>query len=514
MNDETINGIKGYVYKATGDKLDKIVIEWRTDDESFLTPKSELTMPGFGALKFTMNDLVRNPEEKVVVEKDSDTSIRLTMPIKDSSITINLLYANSSGEFIGIGKSATERLATANTSDLFFYERESGNDYHDYFIATYNTSQEGESYLLRAQVTQDTTAVRNETTIQRYVDGAWSSSAGCENKAPVSTCDIGDVSLSIGEINYTSGGNESVKITAGSGSNVNFHSVMTPGGLYVYLPYTNGYSNPGDVVTNSSTTWGAINLSGSTAAANDGIAGHSWDSFYLFMVGEDKDETLGSATSAFNFTIDDTTNSKLQVSEVNNAGSGGGSTYGAEEVGDSTSIYQIYMNNSDTAPRVLHYTKPDEDYAEGYYPSGDSETYAEVYLADSSATLVSGGTTGGSTSLGDVLVKDTEVSSVSSKNLIVIGGSCINSAAAKVLGFSGAKCGAAFTEGTGVGTGEFLIKGVSGAYTTGKIALVVAGYDAADTVNAAKYLTTQTVDTSKEYKGTSATSATLVTTTA
>ena len=57
-----------------------------------------------------------------------------------------------------------------------------------------------------------------------------------------------------------------------------------------------------------------------------------------------------------------------------------------------------------------------------------------------------------------------------------------------------------------------MIKGVSGAYTTGKIALVVAGYEAADTVNAAKYVTTQTFDTSKEYKGTSSTSATLVTT--
>ncbi|MBU2104626.1 MAG: hypothetical protein KKF67_02540, partial [Nanoarchaeota archaeon] len=235
---------------------------------------------------------------------------------------------------------------------------------------------------------------------------------------------------------------------------------------------------------------------------------------WLQIVGEDKDETLGTAAAGFNLTFDDTSNSKLQVSEVNHAGSGGGSTYGAEEKGDSTGVYEIYMNNSDTAPRVLHYTKPDEDYAEAYYPSGDSETYAEVYLADASATLVSGGTTSGSTSLGDVLVKDTEVSSVSSKNLIVVGGSCINSAAAKVLGLSSAACGSAFTEGTGVGTGEFLIKGVSGAYTTGKIALVVAGYEAADTVNAAKYLTTQTVDTSKEYKGTSATSATLVTTTA
>ena len=65
---------------------------------------------------------------------------------------------------------------------------------------------------------------------------------------------------------------------------------------------------------------------------------------------------------------------------------------------------------------------------------------------------------------------------------------------------------------TGVGSGQFLIQSFGGAYTTGKIALLVAGYETADTVNAVTYLKTQTVDTTagKKYKGTSATSATLV----
>ena len=56
------------------------------------------------------------------------------------------------------------------------------------------------------------------------------------------------------------------------------------------------------------------------------------------------------------------------------------------------------------------------------------------------------------------------------------------------------------------------IKSVGDAYTTGKIALVVAGYDVSDTVNAAKYLRTQKVDTSagKAYVGTTSTSAELM----
>ena len=73
----------------------------------------------------------------------------------------------------------------------------------------------------------------------------------------------------------------------------------------------------------------------------------------------------------------------------------------------------------------------------------------------------------------------------------------------------GAKCGSAWTTATSVGSGQFLIQ--SFARDSGRIALLVAGYDAADTVNAATYLRTKTVDTTatKKYIGTSSTSATL-----
>ena len=141
------------------------------------------------------------------------------------------------------------------------------------------------------------------------------------------------------------------------------------------------------------------------------------------------------------------------------------------------------------------------------YPK--SQVYAQIYLGASGSSVIGGGTTGGATALGDVLVKDSEVSSVSSKNLIVVGGSCINSVAATLVG--GAYCGSSWTDETSVGSGQFLIQSFGDAYTTGNIALLVAGYDVADTVNAATYLRTQTVDTTadKKYIGTTATQATL-----
>jgi len=137
------------------------------------------------------------------------------------------------------------------------------------------------------------------------------------------------------------------------------------------------------------------------------------------------------------------------------------------------------------------------------YPK--SQVYAQLFVG-SSGSVVSSGSSGGAGALGDVLVRDSEIGSVGSKNLVVIGGSCINSVAASLVG--GALCGSGWTSSTGVGSGQFLIQSYA---RSGKVALLVAGYDAADTVNAATYLRTQTVDTAtgKKYIGTSSTSATL-----
>ena len=158
-------------------------------------------------------------------------------------------------------------------------------------------------------------------------------------------------------------------------------------------------------------------------------------------------------------------------------------------------------------------SESDQTTAKISYPS--SQVFAQIYVGEETSAVTAGssGTSGSTTSIGNILVMDSEVSSVSNKNLLVIGGSCINSAAATLVG--GAYCGDAWMTATNVGAGEFLIKSYSGSTLTqtGKIALLVAGYNSPDTVNAATYLRTQIVDTTKHYKGTTSTSATLVETT-
>jgi len=131
----------------------------------------------------------------------------------------------------------------------------------------------------------------------------------------------------------------------------------------------------------------------------------------------------------------------------------------------------------------------------------DEQVFAEV-------SVVSGGSAVTSGDAGVMTVKDADVATVAGKNLVVIGGSAINSVAAELLG--GAYREALFTSATGVAAGEFLIESFSRA---GETALLVAGYNAADTEKAVTYLLNNDVDTTvgTKMKGTSATEATVVT---
>lgn len=528
LNDDAIEGVKGYIYgtnanTSTTNKIDKIEIEWITSDEVFIGPDHELTLPGFEAVKFSMNAFTRPEEEKITLENDGDTSVELTIPIKDGTVSLNLLYSNSSGEIIGMGKAADDQLITAepNATSLIYRERQDGSNFHTYFVASYNISGEAESALLRLKPRYDSSNARNETDIQKNVNGAWTDV--CTDKIAGSTCDVTSlISLTIDAVNVTGGNeNRSVKITGGT--NVNFQTIYSAGGLRFYLPFVTlnatGGTRPG--IMNATNIQGAngddINASGwFTLAGHAGNvnladipAGQGAPSWYLVAWEEDKDDNIAAGRQLNISTIDDNTDGNLHITEIDGTGTGGPAGL---EVGTGTSIYEWYIT-SDVATRILHYTKPDEDYVEIYYPSGDSESYAEVFLTESDSVLA-GGSSGGSTSTIGVPILDSEVSSASSKSLIVVGGSCVNSVAADLLGSSTPLCGADWETATGVGAGSYLIQTFE--RTGGNVATLVAGYNAGDTQNAATALTTQTVDTSagKKYTGSTATSITSVTTTA
>lgn len=115
-----------------------------------------------------------------------------------------------------------------------------------------------------------------------------------------------------------------------------------------------------------------------------------------------------------------------------------------------------------------------------------AEVYGNVFVAPIVAQLSSAGSGVTSYTLSKLNVGaaklDTEISDVSANNLIVVGGPCANSVAKKVLGITGDGCGAS----SGIAPNTGIIKAV--AQSGGKVALVVAGYEAADTKRATRVL--------------------------
>jgi hypothetical protein len=482
LNENTVEGLKGYIYKSS-DKLDKIELMWTTDDEEFVTADSELVMPGFENIKFSMGDLVRSAEEVVTIEKDGDTSIELTAPLKDGSTSINLLYGNGTA-FTGLGKATDERLATSSGNTITFKNKFAGSDYHEYMVVSYADSDDSESYVLSFKTNNDTDANRVEATIKNEITGdTWADRIAGDFT-------IGDVSITLGSLVKNST-DEWVTLTAGTG--VNFSTMYTDGGLKIYLPVEN---------TNADSTpnRGEINFATDGTGGNYS-AGNNFDSYAIIMDAEDKDDDVAAGTE-FNLTVDQTTsdgNSNYYVSLINGAGTGGSSGL---KMGDDSNDYEAYISG-DVAPRIVHYTDGNDDYAEVYYPSGESETYFEVVLTSGEATVSStttSNTSGSVKKLGNVLYSDSESAAYAGKNLVVVGGSCVNAVAAELLG--GALCGAEFTAATGVGAGQYLIESFD---REGKVATLVAGYNAQDTVNAAKAFVAGDIDTSAGMKYTGST---------
>lgn len=478
MNDDTVDGVRAWFVKGTSTstkaKLDKIIIEWIADEEGFIAGNEALTLPGFGSVKLLMDGFVRPDSELTSVEYDGDDQIVLKAPIKSGDVTIPILFANSTGDFTVIGEDTDKRLATTSSNSLVYIQKAGGEDYHQNMIVTYNASDDEASYLVEVKITESDNV--NKVTIKDAENGK----IYCSDQENGDDCDIGDASLTIGTVNKD-GTEDNVTLTGGS--SVSFDTLYTEDGLKINLPYT--------AATGAGTAPGAFNLTSS-------VAGHNPSSFVVFFTEENKEGDRGAGNS-FNVTVGGNSDGDVEVTDIDSGQSE------LDVPGSSDDL--VTMVQSDLATQITYKVTSDKGKAEINY-AGD-EAYGNVYVTSSSATAGSGGSSGGEK--GVVMISDTEVDSASGKNLIVVGGSCINTVASSLLGGTAPMCGSDFTAKTGVEANQYLIQTFDRG--NGKVATLVAGYNAVDTQNAATYLTTQTVDTTigKKYVGTTATQASAVT---
>lgn len=476
LNDVQVNEIKSVIARGTttGGKetVDKITLNWKTDDDEFITPDSSLTMPGFEVVKFSMNDFIIPAEETLDIKDSGTTRMVLDVNLEKGRVTIPLFYTNTTGDFNGLGDDSNELTVTnAYRAVVFNKTRNDG-----YMIVSWNSTTDAETYVVRA-TSWDTNGANNRTDIEVLTEGgAWTTVDS--NVKAGDQVDIGSATLTVASVSK----DKAVNFTA-SDTGVTFHKLFTKEGLFLLMPYVPTTSNTNE--------YGAINFTNVTA-------GHGYNTYDLRFVEEDKDDNLASGTN-FTVVLGQNSDNEPQVASYTTA------TEQFKEIEDDNNIVSRVKSDVGTKVRRIG-SSSDQREVEITY-SG-SESYGEVFLSDISAS-----STGGE--LGSVSVMDTELatSGMQTKNLIVVGGTCVNTAASSVLGLSGAACGPSWTDATGVSAGEYLIQTFTNPWSSSKVATLVAGYEQGDTVNAATYFTTQNVDTTAGTKliGTTGTSATVVT---
>ncbi|MBT3397527.1 hypothetical protein HOA55_00805 [archaeon] len=473
INDNSVTELTSVITADTDSKLTTISLVWAAEEDMFITETSSITMPEFEAVKLTFAGLTYPTEEVIEVRQGADTyAILNDFPLKDGEADISLLYATTNGAFAGTGKDATHTLVTSSGTTLNFTKSTDS-----YFVASYVSGDDAESYLMRpTNFVLD--GSNDEFDMEYWVDEGFTILK--KGLKLGSTVSIGNVELTVGPVTSTgASSNKTIGLTAGT--NMNFDELYSAEGLKVYLPIE---------AANTSTAFGAYNFS---TDGDGGQIGHNATSWNLTMVEEDKDGAIGSS-DGFSILLgwDSSTTAEVEVSGVDNESA----TF--KEIGD-TDVWRSFMYSPLATEFLWDKPSSGQDSVKVIYHG--SEVSADVYITPPEVTIGTG------TEAGVMTVDDTEAASVAGKNLIVVGGSAINSVAAELLG--GAYSDGEFTTMTGVAAGEFLIQSFD---RSGKTAMLVAGFNAADTTKATTYLLNNDVDTTvgTKYKGTSTTEASLV----
>ncbi|MBL7058947.1 hypothetical protein ISS08_00650 [Candidatus Pacearchaeota archaeon] len=502
MNDDYITGLST-VLSGTS-QLSSIKLVWAANDDQFVTEDMEYTMPGFETLKMLYTGMVYPASESIKVENDgSDKIVLKNFPLKSGEADIQILAWDATNDWFDvIGEEASgKELLSTNATNLTY-----DTDLHDWVIASWSQGSDSESYLMKVSSISDATnSEMDKTTIQYYSDGSWVDAI--KDGQSDDTFSLGNAEFTLGNV---SNADNTVNFWRGN-TNMEFDVLYSAEGMKVYLPW-------------KSLT--AVNITNNTAYATDALAcaatGISADNRMIQTV-----IYYNSSTTEATGTCAEASVSIIFSEEDKDGNSGTGSNYTVTFTGTSDEVEVSGLTGYNSASTEIENTKVWRQFiysalaTESLWskPTGaqktlemvyhGGESYGQVFVASSDATVED---SGDADATGNVVLKDSELTSGETANLIVVGGSCVNTAAAALLGVNEGSCGADWTTATGVGSGQFLIQSFGDSSLTSGVALLVAGYESADTVNAATYLRTQAVNTAagNKYVGTSSVQAELV----
>jgi len=448
MNDKDISEdtdmiLNSYITNSSTE-LSKIVLEWNLDSDFWIAPGTDLVLPGFKTVKLSMTGFNAPKQEATSLKASSDEIFEVTTTIKDGEVTLPIFYNNNS-DILGLGEKAKHVLVTSSGgtgTDVALNVTE-----NSYFVVSYLDGDDAESYAYEIDSITDNDG-KNTTVLTNLAGGS-----------DITFSEVGDDKEIGGAITLTlDHANKEAKtatINATTSAGVLYlDRVFTEEGLTFRLPVSSTAAGDGN-----------INLTN--------VAVSTWT---MNFTEETKDDAI-MAGSSFTTTLGVNVDDGLEPTAVT-----GITTYETE---DSSKKYEGYMV-SDLATKVL-WDKPSSGLKTLDITYAGAESTADVYISEAASTV------SGTNSV--KVIKDSEVDSAKDKNLIVIGGSCINTVAATMLGASAPVCGEEFTALTGVAATKYLIQVAASPVNAEKIAMLVAGYDAAETTLAVAKVKEGTVST-------------------
>ncbi|MBW2996216.1 S-layer protein [Candidatus Woesearchaeota archaeon] len=432
LNDEDVDDITVEIDSTqTGAEyeLNGITLTWTADDEFFVTEESSALMPGLESVKLSFEGLTTPAEEIIEVKVDGDDTIALKAPVKGDADGFEFAVLSDSGvgaglDFQGEDNESQLVITPAGTADIAF-----DGDTDDMMVISNNDSYE--THFLEVTGYDDPDGADFEDVV---------TGADYLKKKVGDTFEIADITFNVTAFDKAL---KEVTITAiTNAEDFQGDAVFTPEGLKITL---------------------------ATVATP------------TFTFDEEADDTdLDRASISFDVESDVLNGTDATVDSSTIAG-----ISDIHEIGDTDiDVYYALLvpDGSEVGTRLeLDRGDTDQKTVKIFYPGGES--YGNLYLAESEAGF---GTAAGVS--GEAVCKvsippaklDSEVSSVSAQNLIVVGGPCANTVAAEVMGVASTvpECLAGFEEG------KAMIKLMdTGA---GKTAMLVAGYSAMDTRRATR----------------------------
>ena len=495
INDEPVDGLTSTITTdgstAVGgvatDNVQDITLSWTTDGEEFLVEGGSMVMPGFEAIKVLFGglDFPSDSEELLIGSGD-------TLTIEMGNFDLDVLYATAEATVtMGDEDRLLHLNATAATQTTFYLADD------DRFIATYLDTDLSDVEMLYYEAgnldvggsNDEFSLDLNDLIADKDIEFDAVSAGDDDTSRGDVTVTLDIVYEAGAEVNAT-GTDSAVFITEATAALINATNPAAFGG---------GNATDGDTLL--------VDIAQVTVDHDDSELLH-WDKVVSetgMVVEIEASTTLAGTDDHINF-YEQTDDGDLTWTTPDFIADAQWDTTDSEvyAVDDSS------LNLLETTTDDLYLAYIDGDLATMLEVDEDANTYtvtyygeevvADVSIASADAVLTS------TTSGGVKTILDSEAEK--GMNLIVVGGSAINSVAADLLG--GAYRGDVFESMTSVGDGEFLIQSFN---WDGDVALLVAGYNAADTQKAALYLQNFDVDTSvgTKYIGSSATTeATMV----